>query len=401
MLPLSTQANTEGIDEPLVLKVVTLEEVAQRGWPLETSALWLSEDFQEDMIPSVFNLPWGACIARAERGRPAGWQGPWIHHLGDSPVVAPGDVITVSPKISHIRVLYRRGANSNVLFVTEQCNSLCLMCSQPPRHGDDIWRLRELFALIPLIDKEEQVLGVTGGEPTLLGDSLLELISRCGSVLPSTGLHVLSNGRAFSRRAFTAKVAALGHPQLVWGIPLYADTPDLHDYIVQACGAFDETVRGLYALAGFRQTIEIRVVLHRQTLPRLNELAYYLFRNFPFVAHIAFMGLEPMGFARGNRDLLWVDPIDYAETLEEATYFLANRGMPVSIYNLPLCLLPRSLWPFAKRSISDWKNTFIEPCQTCAGHDQCAGLFASANERWRSRGIHPLDQIDMQAWASG
>jgi hypothetical protein len=85
-------------------------------------------------------------------------------------------------------------------------------------------------------------------------------------------------------------------------------------------------VRGLYGLAGFRQTIEIRIVLHRQTLPRLNELAYYLFRNFPFVAHIAFMGLEPMGFARGNRDLLWVDPIDYAETLEEATYFLANRG---------------------------------------------------------------------------
>jgi hypothetical protein len=260
MLPLSTQAETEGIEEPLLLKVVTIEEAAQRGWPLETSALWLSEDFQEDMIPSVFNLPWGACIARAERGRPAGWQGPWIHHLCDSPVVAPGDVITVHPKISHIRVLYRRGANSNVLFVTERCNSLCLMCSQPPRHGDDSWRLRELFALIPLIDKEEQVLGVTGGEPTLLGDSLLELIRRCGSVLPSTGLHVLSNGRAFSRRAFTAKVAALGHPQLVWGIPLYADTPDLHDYIVQARGAFDETVRGLYALAGFRQTIEIRRV---------------------------------------------------------------------------------------------------------------------------------------------
>jgi His-Xaa-Ser system radical SAM maturase HxsC len=196
-------------------------------------------------------------------------------------------------------------------------------------------------------------------------------------------------------------VAALGHPQLVWCIPLYADTPDVHDYIVQARGAFDETVRGLYALAGFRQTIEIRVVLHRQTLPRLNQLAYYLFRNFPFVTHVALMGLEPMGFARGNRDLLWVDPIDYAETLEEATYFLANRGISVSIYNLPLCLLPRSLWPFARRSISDWKNVFIEPCQACAGRDQCAGLFASASEQWQSRGIHPLDHADVEGWASG
>ena len=137
MLRLSTQANTEGIDEPLVLKVVTLEEVCQRGWPIEASALWLSEDFQDDAIPSVFNLPWGASIARTERGRPVGWQGSWIHHLCDSPVIAPGDVISVRPKSSHIRVLYRRGANSNVLLVTERYNSLCMMCSQPPRHEED------------------------------------------------------------------------------------------------------------------------------------------------------------------------------------------------------------------------------------------------------------------------
>jgi hypothetical protein len=84
MLPLSTQAKTEGINEPLVLKVVTIEEVSRRGWPLETSALWLPEDFQDGIIASVFNLPWGACIARAGRGRPAGWQGPWIHSLCDS-----------------------------------------------------------------------------------------------------------------------------------------------------------------------------------------------------------------------------------------------------------------------------------------------------------------------------
>src|SRR4029453_139221 len=117
----------------------------------------------------------------------------------------------------------------------------------------------------------------------------------------------------------------------------------------------------------------------RQTIPRLNQLAYYLFRNFPFVAHVALMGLEPIGFARGNWELLWIDPIDYIETLEEATYFLANRGIPVSIYNLPLFLLPKSLWVFAKRSISDWKNMFIEPCRQCAGRERCCGLFASAS----------------------
>jgi His-Xaa-Ser system radical SAM maturase HxsC len=401
MLRLYTQAMTEGIASPLLLKVVTLEEVVCQGWPLATSALWVAEEDQALLNPVLFDLPWGACISRAERGRPSGWHGPWVHSLLDRQVIAPGDVIAVRPASGLIRVLYRRGANSNVLFVTERCNSLCLMCSQPPRPEDDRWRVQELMALIPLIDKDEPSLGITGGEPTLLGESLLELIRRCGTVLPSTGLHVLTNGRAFGDRAFAAKVGALGHPHLTWGIPLYADHADLHDYIVQALGAFDETVQGLYALAGFQQTIEIRVVLHCQTLPRLSQLAYYLFRNFPFVAHVAFMGLEPMGLARGNRDILWIDPLDYVHTLEDATYFLANRGIYVSIYNLPLCILPKSLWPFARKSISDWKNIFLEPCQECAGRERCAGFFASASERWQSRGIHPLNDRDVKSWPSG
>lgn len=38
-------------------------------------------------------------------------------------------------------------------------------------------------------------------------------------------------------------------------------------------------------------------------------------------------------------------------------YFLFNRGVPVSIYNLPLCLIPAHLSHFARQSISDWKKT--------------------------------------------
>ncbi len=55
------------------------------------------------------------------------------------------------------------------------------------------------------------------------------------------------------------------------------------------------------------------------------------------------MGLEPMGFAKGNRDRLWIDPIDYLAQLQTAVFHLANRGMAISIYNLPLCVLPRAL----------------------------------------------------------
>jgi His-Xaa-Ser system radical SAM maturase HxsC len=395
MLPLYTHGKVEGVKEPILLKIATLEDIAQQGWSIESAALWIPDDLGKLPPPSVFHLPWGACMTRGEVSRPGQWQGAWLHRLKDKDVVAPGDVIALRPGSSLIHVLYRRGANSNALFVTEQCNNLCLMCSQPPRNLDDSWRMQELFTLVNLIDKDEPWLGITGGEPTLLGHHLMDLIRHCQDVLPHTGLHILSNGRAFCNRDFATQVGAIGHPKMVWAIPLYADNADLHDYIVQAQGAFDETVKGLYALATVDQALEIRVVLHRQTIPRLNQLAYYIFRNFPFVAHVALMGLEPMGLARKNRDVLWIDPVEYTAILEEATYFLSNRGIPVSVYNLPLCILPKSLWSFARQSISDWKNLFLDTCHDCAARSMCSGFFASTGPTWRSRAIRPLHQDEI------
>ena len=36
------------------------------------------------------------------------------------------------------------------------------------------------------------------------------------------------------------------------------------------------------------------------------------------------------------------------------------------IYNHQLCLLDRELWPFAVRSISDWKNEYHPECPKCS-----------------------------------
>ncbi|HGJ8975830.1 TPA: His-Xaa-Ser system radical SAM maturase HxsC, partial [Pseudomonas aeruginosa] len=164
-------------------------------------------------------------------------------------------------------------------------------------------------------------------------------------------------------------------------------------------GAFSETLQGLYNLARANQTVEIRVVLNRLTSPRLPELAHFVFRNLPFARHVALMGIESTGLAKKHYDELWVDPLDYLEPLSQTVHFLNNRGVPVSIYNLPLCLLPAHLSRFARQSISDWKNLFIDDCQTCAAVDHCSGFFQSHTARWQSRGIHPLTQEEFSAYA--
>ena len=137
--------------------------------------------------------------------------------------------------------------------------------------------------------------------------------------------------------------------------------------------------------------VEIRVVLHRLTIPRLVPLAEFLYRNFPFASQIALMGLEMTGFAVGHADELWIDPWDYRDPLTEAALHLASRGMSVSIYNLPLCVTPRELRPYYRRSISDWKNDYLPECAGCAAREDCGGFFTSSIQRGRlSRHIIPL-----------
>jgi His-Xaa-Ser system radical SAM maturase HxsC len=193
---------------------------------------------------------------------------------------------------------------------------------------------------------------------------------------------MLTNGRRYKDATFAAKVAKVKHPQLISAIPLYADIAGIHDYIVQAAGAFDETVEGLYNAAEAGLVIEIRIVLHKQSIPRLVQLAEYIYHNFPFAAHIALMGMEHMGYVKKNWDLLWIDPVEYMPALEESVRYLWRRRMNVSIYNLQLCLLPKSLWAFARRSISDFKNEYVEECGGCSQREHCAGMFTSQLGRY-------------------
>jgi His-Xaa-Ser system radical SAM maturase HxsC len=298
----------------------------------------------------------------------------------DLSYLADGDVVVMAPS-GKTSVLYRKASRHNTILATERCNSLCLMCSQPPQPEDDSFRVKEILRLVELIDSGCVELGISGGEPLLLGDGFFAIVEKCKAFLPSTALHVLTNGRLFKTAGLAERLGRIEHPDIMLGIPLYADVDTIHDYVVQVHGAFDETVMGLYSLAEHGVPIEIRVVLHAQTYRRLPQLAEYIYRNFPFVSHVALMGLEMFGYTNVNLADLWIDPVDYQSELRAATITLAERGLNVSIYNHQLCTIPQDIWPFARQSISDWKNIFVPECEKCSVKSACAGFFHSAAKR--------------------
>jgi His-Xaa-Ser system radical SAM maturase HxsC len=366
-------------EEALILKVSTnpyLPLILRKDIALIVDSV---DNLEFDGYPMVFSTD------EKDRGHAT------VQFLGeDLRYLTDGDIIRVLPAANSIRAIYRINSPSNFLFTTERCNSFCLMCSQPPRDIDDGYLVDEMLRAIPLIDRGTKDLGLTGGEPTLLGENFFTIVKAVKSALPETGLHILTNGRSFADPAMAYKLAKIKHPDLVLGIPLYSDVSQIHDFVVQADGAYDETVRGILNLKQHQQKVEIRVVVHKQTYERLPQLAEFIGRNLQFVDHVALMGLEVIGFTLANMDELWIEPLDYADQLSEAVRILSRYKVRTSIYNLQKCLLPKHLWPFAVKSISDWKNKYYEECEGCAERQNCGGFFASSDIR-RSIYIKAID----------
>jgi len=314
---------------------------------------------------------------------------PLVELPSDFGYLGDGDVVSLEPKSGIVRVLFRKSSSYNHFLLTERCNNNCLMCSQPPRAVQDGWIVDEILQALPLIDRTAREIGFTGGEPTLLGERFLELVRATESYLPNTALHILSNGRNFANNKLAKSLAAIRHHDLMLGIPLYSDLAHLHDYVVQADGAFDETIRGILNLKRHGVRVEIRTVLQRPTTDRLPQLARFLARNLLFADHVALMGLEVTGFAKGNLDRLWIDPADYAQELRAAVSILTQAGIKTSIYNSQLCVIPEELRQYARRSISDWKQQYLPACDRCSLRPECAGFFATSGTKF-SRAITPI-----------
>lgn len=298
------------------------------------------------------------------------------------------DIVFIEPN-GNLTVLWDASSSHNAIFATEACNCACIMCPQPKRQHEDS-RVGFNLRLLNLINPEQTCcIGITGGEPTLLGDDLSKLIRACKNRLPRASLLLLSNGKRFSDINFVRKVVEVDHPDITICIPLYSDTDKEHDKIVGINGSFYETIKGIDNLALFRQKIEIRNVILSLNYKRLPQFAEFIYHNFPFAIHVAMMGMEVTGVARHNLDRLWIDPIEYMGQLKQAIKYLNRRDMNASVYNLQLCILPDDLWGFSRKSISTWKNVYLDECKQCHYEAECGGFFGTS-EGWNSKFIHSL-----------
>lgn len=305
----------------------------------------------------------------------------------DLAVLNHGDVLLVREDGSMI-VVWARGENSNALFMTAACNLRCVMCPQPPeKHSNHQAETNK--TILGLLDKDITDICLTGGEPTLFKDEFLEILAICNQRFPTVPLTILSNGIRLGDLETAKAIARVRNKLIKFCVPLYSDIDDIHDMITGTKNSFYQTIRGIQNLALLKVPTEIRYVITRMNFGRLSNFADFVYRNLPFVVHVAYMGCEMTGLARENADRVWVDPAEYSVGLSDAVRLLEKRGVHVSVYNHQLCILSGAAKRNARQSISEWKNIYLPMCAGCRLKHACGGFFETSGN-YVSRSISPI-----------
>lgn len=301
-----------------------------------------------------------------------------------------GDVVLVDPgagRPGRIERLLRAGSAHNTLLVTERCDQLCVMCSQPPKktHVDRF----DLFEEACLLAEPDSLIGVSGGEPTLYKDQLCGMMERVLEARPDLEFHVLSNGQHFEPEDVERLRGPL-YRRVSWGIPLYASEPELHDRIVGKTGAFrrlEESIAWLM-LAGAR--VELRTVLLTSNLASLPDLARHVTTRLRFIEVWSIMQLENAGFARNRWPALYVPHKDHFMPIAAALEQAALHGVPAQLFNFPRCSVPEPFRDYAVASISDWKRKYMPACMGCRERERCCGFFEWHPDADALAGVSPL-----------
>lgn len=298
-----------------------------------------------------------------------GWQ---ARVFGATAEELAGDVLLVEPEQQQVQRLVRARSKHNTFLITERCDQLCVMCSQPPKktHVDYFRHFKAAAILAPT----NATIGMSGGEPTLYKAELFDLIEFAATLRPDLRFHVLTNAQHFTEEDVGFLSSEVGR-KILWGVPLYSENAELHDRLVNKRGAYDLLMRGLAILCRSGAPTELRTVVMQDNVHELPALARFITTHVPFADPWAIMQLERIGYARNRWSQLFFDHSEDFSSIAKAVEIARLSGVPAILYNFPLCTVPSLYRRFAPSTISDWKRRYEPECEGCLAKPFCGGFF--------------------------
>lgn len=265
----------------------------------------------------------------------------------------------------------------NTLFITNRCNSNCVMCpvGEGIRKGAEIARIDKLIKIIHQIPSDTRHITITGGEPFLLGRDIFRMFKELREYLNDVEFLLLTNGRALANKDFFDALMDSVPDNFRIAIPIHGFNSETHDSITQVKGSFYQTCLGIRRLIGTSIKIEIRMVVSKLNYTFLNDIAEMIIKTFPRLYTVKFVGLEMLGNAWVNKEQVWIDYKQSFSYMKMAIRILVMNGYDVGIYNYPLCCVDQAFWPICEKSISGYKIRYLDECDQCKEKDICGGMF--------------------------
>jgi len=213
------------------------------------------------------------------------------------------------------------------------CNNNCRFCVQADNKCNGNRGFEEIKA--DLVDSRKRCSGVvlTGGEVTTRKD-FLDIV-KLAKELGYKTIQVQTNGRMFSNLDFCKKTIDAGATE--FSPALHGYCAEQHDYLTQAPGSFNQTVRGIKNLKSLGAYILTNTVVVKSNYRNCPEIAKLLVNL--SVDQFQFAFVHPMGNAWKNFD-------NIVPCISLATPYI-HRGLQIGIDNnidvmteaIPFCLM--------------------------------------------------------------
>ncbi len=280
----------------------------------------------------------------------------------------------------------------NTLYITDKCNSNCLMCpmAEPVRRDGHTVPFDILKELVRYMPSEMEHLTITGGEPFYIREQLFDILNDLKTSNKVWGYLLLSNGRIFANKEYCIKFASVVPEDFLVGIPIHGPNAEIHDAISQSPGSFIQTTSGIHnLLATHKMSVEIRIVINKINAPYLSSIAQLIADRFPGVDSVKLMGMEMLGNAIVNSEEVWIPYEEAFVHMKPAIDYFVEKAIDVAIYNFPLCFIDRLYWNLCANSITDYKIKYLEECDNCCEKKACGGIF-SGTDKYLNGKVKPI-----------
>lgn len=261
--------------------------------------------------------------------------------------------------------------------LTDKCNLRCIFCCnedfktyfKPPSYEQPSFQeIKEWFEKIPEYDNN---ITLTGGEPTLRHD-LIEIIDYLRSKFKKANIVLLTNGRRFFYNEYAKQFAKYTNFEVE--IPLNSHKKEIHDYLTNCEGSFDQTVHGIKNLLKKNVRVNIRIIITKANYTELLYFMKFLKSEVPLINKVILINMRINGRALKNKKELVVKYSEASSFLKQALGFLSKNKMKIQLLHFPFCILDKKYWQYTLKN--PYKQE-IPVCRKCQERKNCPGILES------------------------